>query len=210
MNTESVVKLLLLAGVIYLIVSCLNNTENFTYDLSKHDTTKPINIGLFIDDIKYVFISFEDLKKEHKDKVIAGLKENKKFANPKAPAKNENSYDMANGNYIKVPIFIVKESEVSNLTDNKTVGFKLKGEKKYRLVPVVSGVTKTDKFLFDDEDLGMIYYSNTGNNFLLVNVDGLVEHKKLLPVTFGDLKLNVFGKEKVSKDDKKYKVVMTQ
>ena len=43
-----------------------------------------------------------------------------------------------------------------------------------------------------------------------LNTDGLVEHKKLLPVTFGDLKLNVFGKEKVPKDDKKYKVVMTQ
>lgn len=210
MNNECIVKLLFLAGVIYLVLTYLNYTENFTYDLSKHDTNKPVNISLFIDDIKYVFISFEDLKKEHKDKVILGLKDNKKFANPKGPAKNENQYDLANGIYMKVPIFIVKESEISNLTDNKIVGFKLKGDKEYKLVPVVSGVTKNDEFLFDDGDLGMLYHSNIGNNYALVTSNGFIENKKLSPITFGELKLNVFSKEKVPNNDNKYKVVMTQ
>ncbi len=210
MNTESVIKLLLFIGVIYLIIQCWNYTELFTYDLSKHDVKKPVNISLFINDIKYLFISLEDLKKEHKDKVIAGLKNNQKFANPKAPAKTENSIDMANGIYMKVPIFLVKESEISNLTNNKTVSFRLKGNKEYRLTPVVSGKTKIDEYLFNDEDLSMLYYSNTGNNHLLITADGFVENKKLQPITFDDLKLYVFSKEKVSKDDKTYKVIITQ
>jgi hypothetical protein len=210
MNTECVVKILLLAGIIYLLVSCWNQTENFSYDLSKHNPSKPVNIVLFIDDIKYVFISFEDLKKEHKDKVIAGLKDNKNFINPKAPAKNENLDDLANGTYMKVPIFIVKESEVSDLTDNKIVTFKLKGDKEYKLVPVVSGTTKVDEYLFGDEELGMLYYSNTGNNQILVNSEGFLENRKLQPIGFGDLKFNVLSKERAPKDDKKYQVVITQ
>lgn len=210
MNTECFIKVLLLAGIIYLIVSCWNQTENFSYDLSKHDPEKPVNISMFINDIKYVFISFEDLKKEHKDKVIAGLKDNKNFINPKAPAKNENPDDMANGTYIKIPIFIVKESEVVDLTENKTVNFKLRGDKEYRLIPVVSGNIKTDEFLFNDDDLGMLYHSNTGNNHVLVTAEGFVQNRKLKEVSFGNLKLNVLSKDEIPKDDKKYKVVMTQ
>ena len=215
MNTECVIKLLFLIGVIYLIILYLNNTVNFKNNtkihkilsLYKHDNNKSINISLLVKDINYVFISFEDLKTEHKNKVINGLINHTNFANPKPPAKKENLDDMNNGLYIKKPIFIVKESEVSNLTDNKIVSFKVRknSDLTFRLIPVVAGITKTDQFLFFDENLGMVYYSNTGNNPILLNTDGMLKNKGIIPVTFTDLELYVFG-NKIQSEDIKYKI----
>jgi len=215
MNAECVIKLLFLIGVIYLIGSYLNNTENFENNtninkilsLYKHDYNKSLNISLLVKDINYVFISFEDLKTEHKNKVINGLINHTNFANPEPPAKKENLHDMLNGLYIKKPIFIVKESEVSNLTDNKIVSFKMRknSDLSYRLIPIVAGVTKTDEYLFFDENLGMIYYSNTGNNPIRFNTNSFLKNKGIIPVTFTDLELYVFGNE-IQSEDVKYKI----
>ena len=218
MNNNCIIKLIFLTGVIYLIISSCNCTEKFTTLNNKSDEvdTDEVDITLIIDNVEYVFISFDNLKSTPKNKVIEGLKNNINYMRPPfgSKSKAENFKTFNDGPYEKIPIFIVERKQFTQLTMGPIVSFKLikynNSNTDFKLTPIISGVVKHNEYLFDDQKSGLLYYTNSGDNHVIINNNDFKINKTLLPKKFGTLNmLNVLSNDIVTTNDN-YKVNITK
>jgi hypothetical protein len=182
MNTEDIIKFLLIIGVIYLIFNCYKSQENFSYDLTKHDADKPVDLSIFQNDIKYLFVSFIQLKDELKKAITDELVKNEAYV-----VMRENILDVPKGKLVKIPIFLVKESQLNEIADSN-MQFKLHsfGPNLFALKPIE--VDKGVYFVYHDTDLKMLYYSNSGkiSQILKINKDGFEVNKNIVEKKIGD------------------------
>ena len=134
------------------------------------------------------------------------MKNNNNFGYPSAPLAIENPGDLRTGNYIKLPIFLVKDADLNNLTNGVTTIFNLypiSDTGNYKIAPVISG---RSGLLYDDilqngnSSLEMLYSSSKGNNFVVVNsnTNTLTINKDVVNLLIDDLPLFVFSSNIVS------------
>lgn len=172
MNTECFIKSFLLIVVIFLIISCWTNKETFveidftsTSLVEKIKEYKPIELEL---NNTHVFVSFDQLKEEHKKIVIDKLKNNSDFM------VGETIQDVEKGIFYKTPVFIFDKNEVN---DNKLNFVLIPESGSYALSPVLPNKNSGEKYLYLNKELGLIYYAKTGpnNDTIHINNDGFVK-----------------------------------
>jgi hypothetical protein len=208
MNSECFIKSLMLIIVILLMLSCLQNTENFgEIDFTKIQPKKAIPINLTIGNEVYYFISYEQLiKEENKSKIIDALLKDKTFMDSR-----ENVNDVKKGNFYKTPVFLASAGQIGTLTNNEHIKFVLTAEAgSYVLTPEISGRVTADKYLFFNKESGLIYYATEGPNkdIVYINKNGLVKALKPEKASaYSDVTLHTFG---LGTDSDKFNLNITQ
>ena len=206
---EIILKIFILLGVIYLLTMCMGIQENFA-NIETLKINNPIELTMFINDVAYSFISFDQLKQIYKKMIISTFSKNKDFVDFK-----ENITNLNKGEFIKTPVFIVKTSELSQLidSDNNKLEFKLLLDSvpKYALIPVLNSKIINDKYLYYDDKLNMLYYVKEGisnsDNIIHITNDGFVKNFSIVPdPELSDLKLNNFNYNKKINEKNKIKI----
>jgi hypothetical protein len=202
---DSVIKILFLIGVLYLIYVCWTSEtrEKFTIDISNLNLEKPVSLDMYVNDIKYVFISFENLKNEYKEIIKKFLNENMEFV-----SQNENIEAIKEGKYYKMPAFIVKESQLKDFTEGNVMEFRLLNSNgEFTLIPVVNGISVSGNLMYMDTELNVLYYAyDSRRSFRLkVDKDGFVPPRSIKIATFGINDLYVISND-ISKDTIKLQI----
>ncbi len=177
---ENILKLLMLLAAIYLITSCYNcNASNSKQEKFNNiltlNTDKPVDLAMYVNDVSYSFISFDQLKDEYKKTIISALEKNNQFTN------NENLNDVKNGILIKTPVFIVKTIDVEKLVNGKQLEFIIvpNGVPNFALVPVINSNKVKGKYLYYNPVLDMLYYTKERtseiSNIINITNDGFAK-----------------------------------
>ncbi len=206
MNTECFIKSFMLIAVILLMISCLQNTENFAeIDFTKFQPKKSVAINLTLGNEVYYLVSYDQLSNANKGKIIDVLLKDSKFMDSR-----ENENDVKKGIFYKTPVFLASAGQIANLTNNAKLNFMLTAEAgAYALTPEVSGIVAADKYLFFNKDLGLAYYAKEGPNSDIVHVNKNGFRKSFgtqKSGQFSDLNLNSF----ILSDSEKLNVNISQ
>ncbi len=178
---ENILKLLLLLATIYLLTTCYNcgmvdsKQEKFNNILSLN-STKPVDLTMYVNDVSYSFISLNQLKEEYKKPIVAALEKNADFINYK-----ENIDNFKNGIMTKIPVFIVKTIDIQKFTEGKKLEFMVvpNSVPNFVLLPVINSKDIKNNYLYYDEKLDMLYYAENGvvssNDIINITNDGFVK-----------------------------------
>lgn len=210
MDTETVIKLFMILGIIYLLSVCLGDQlENFDQDIEKeleNNTKLGISVTLNIKNSAgdlYSFVSFENFKPEIKkiivtlltSKTSAGAKIYNEYLQDKEPIYNKTDLELStfvptDTTFYKTPIFLIKTAE---LTDYATGTFQFKLdreglENKYYLKPVVNGqlIKKNYVHLSTFGSINFLYHTTDVrfNDILTINSDGIIDKDKQIKTKY--------------------------
>lgn len=174
MLLERILKFSLIIMIIYLTWKCFNFNEFFA------DIMENKKVLFKSNSENYVLISFEDMKEEYQKKVVDELLKNTEFINMK-----ENTTDINNKIFYNVPLFLVKENDITKYTNNNTLSLNLNKESSdnnkdiYIFMPKVNNELKTDKYIRTNSKIDFMFYSKTNGPLLKSYTDGLVKNKYL-------------------------------
>jgi len=110
---------------------------------------------------KYSLVPFDNLKEEYKTTIKSLLTSNSAFM------KNENAERINNTNdFNKNTLFLVKDSDINNFSENVNVTFKLvdNGNSSFAMSPIINNKEQIDQYIYFDNEI--IYYFNDGNDVL--------------------------------------------
>lgn len=170
MNSECMIKSLLLFLVIFLIIKCLFNKETFVnIDLTSEKISekikkfKPVEIEI---DNDYVFVTLRQLEKDKQKLVIDKLLNDSKFMDVK-----ESKEEVEKGFFYKTPIFLVPKKEVISNNYLNFILISVSGA--YALSPKSDKILDQE-YLFYNEQLGLLYSARGGSNddIVRINQDG--------------------------------------
>jgi hypothetical protein len=170
MNSECMIKSLLLFSVIFLIIKCLFNKETFVnIDLTSEKISekikkfKPVEVEI---DNDYVFVTLRQLEKDKQKLVIDKLLNDSKFMDVK-----ESKEEVEKGFFYKTPIFLVPKKEV--ISNNKLNFILISVSGAYALSPKSDKILDQE-YLFYNEQLGLLYSARGGSNddIVRINQDG--------------------------------------
>ena len=170
MNSECMIKSLLLFLVIFLIIKCLFNKETFVnIDLTSEKISekikkfKPVEVEI---DNDYVFVTLRQLEKDKQKLVIDKLLNDSKFMDVK-----ESKEEVEKGFFYKTPIFLVPKKEV--ISNNKLNFILISVSGAYALSPKSDKILDQE-YLFYNEQLGLLYSARGGSNddIVRINQDG--------------------------------------
>ena len=168
MITECFIKSFLLISVIFLIIKCWSNNENFAdidftvnNIIEKIKNYKPFELEL---NNNYVFITFNQLKEEEKQIVIDQLKDNSNFMDIR-----EIKQQIEKGVFYKTPIFLVPKNKVNS--NNKLDFVLVNYEGVYVLSPRPNYPIQKEEFLYFNEKLGLLYSCIDGATKDLVRIN---------------------------------------
>jgi hypothetical protein len=170
MNSECMIKSLLLFLVIFLIIKCLFNKETFVnIDLTSEKISekikkfKPVEVEI---DNDYVFVTLRQLEKDKQKLVIDKLLNDSKFMDVK-----ESKEEVEKGFFYKTPIFLVPKKEVISNNYLNFILISVSGA--YALSPKSDKILDQE-YLFYNEQLGLLYSARGGSNddIVRINQDG--------------------------------------
>lgn len=161
MNTDFLIKLFILFGVIYLILECTCINEHFTYD-----TNNPVSINIKNNDDEMTFVDFSQLNDNIKNNIIDKLIKTEYLT-------KENEIEIKKGIFYKNPIFLVNKKDLSNYTNLSDTNIKfnlINDDNDFILIPIINNNIKTNQYLYSDDKLGIMYFSEHGKNKHLVKI----------------------------------------
>jgi hypothetical protein len=111
----------------------------------------------------YVFVPFNNLKLEYKNIFKNIIINNYDFM------KKENSSNVTNNNiFTKNPLVLIKDTDVSNMTENLDLKFNIEpNDQNVIFTPVINNTTINNNYVYND--YGLLYYAYNGNNILETN-----------------------------------------
>lgn len=185
MNTESIIKLFILFGTLYLFMKCLNNQENF--DVKKFNLKKPGQLTfLNTEGVGYYIVSLEQFKPKHQTKIIAHMTKNMpELVNPKF---NVNSFN-------PMPMFLVRSIDLEEYASSDVSNFYIINfEDKFAFVPKISNKPTPDEYVYIEKKHGMLCYSPTyiKDRMLIINKNDDIQPNSIKPIKIDDLTLYVF------------------
>lgn len=161
MDTNFLIKLFILFGILYLMLECTCVNEHFSYDINK-----PVTIKLKNKDDEMVFIDFSQLNDNIKNNIID------KFIKTEYLIK-ENEIEIKKGIFYKNPIFLIYKKDLSKYTNLSDTNIKfnlVNDENNFILIPIINGNIKENQYLYSDNNLGIMYFSEHGKNKHLVKI----------------------------------------
>jgi hypothetical protein len=187
MNTESIVKLFILFGTLYLFMKCLNNQENF--DAKKYNLKKPAQLTFLNNEgVSYYLVSLEQFKKNYRDKLI-------KYINEKLKDPKELKLDPAKFNFFNpMPMFLVRSIDLEKYASADVSNFYIiPFQDKFGFVPKIDNKPTPDEYVYTDKN-NMLMYSTTYNIDKMLNIDKMDELKpnSIKPLQIDDLTVYVF------------------
>ena len=126
----------------------------------------PSNTNVYFQDNnnqKYILVSFDNLKPDYKQILKNMLLSNGDFM------KHENLNGVMNDNkFTKTPLVLIKENDISKMTDNLSLTFDVVPTgSNFIFTPVINNNKVVDHYIYNDYDL--LYYAYDGNNILETN-----------------------------------------
>ena len=122
---------------------------------------------------KYIDLFLKEYEKKFAEKYLKKLKEEYKttikslLTSNSAFMKNENAERINNTNdFNKNTLFLVKDSDINNFSENVNVTFKLvdNGNSSFAMSPIINNKEQIDQYIYFDNEI--IYYFNDGNDVL--------------------------------------------
>lgn len=193
MVLEKVLKIILIIMIIYVAWRCFNMREFFT------DTLTNKKMIFTANNVKYVLISFDEMKQEYQDKIISELLSNNDYMNNK-----ENEFYVKNKKLYKTPLYLVKETEVNKYVTNNTLSFTLvkdgnqNGKDYYGFNPVINNKQINDKYIYYNYNLGLLFYGIAGGDIVHAFIDGFLKNKYLKPLNDGLYTISDTGNDIIS------------
>jgi len=187
MNTESIVKLFILFGTLYLFMKCLNKQENF--DAKKYDFKKPVQLTfLNSEGVTYYLVSLEQFKIDYRNKII-------KYINEKVKDPKELKLDPTKFNFFNpMPMFLVRSIDLEKYASTDVSNFYiLPFQDNIGFVPKINNKPTPDEYVYFDKN-NMLHYSPTYNNNKMLHIDHFDEIKpnSIKPLQIDDLTVYVF------------------
>ena len=171
MITDCFIKSFLLIFVIFLIIKCWSNNENFAnIDLLDNQISEKIKKNIPFElklNNNYVFITFDQLKKEEQQIVIDLLKDDPNFMDVR-----EMKDGVKQGIFYKTPIFLLPIDKVES--NNKLDFVLVNYEGVYVLSPRPNYPIQKEEYLYFNEKLGLLYSCIDGptKDIIRINENG--------------------------------------
>lgn len=185
MDAQNIIKTILLIGIIYLIISSLTNVSE-KFELTGFNSNLPLKLNMYDSNfVKYIFISFNQLKPEIRNLISTTLLNNKPFMDAR-----ENQDNVKNNIYYKSPLYIIKEGEYDKYADSKNnlLTYLVSDSGNYILTPEINKIKQSNKHIYNDPELNMMYYTVDARSkyIIRVNTSEFVEPKYLNLNSIGD------------------------
>jgi len=185
MNTESIVKLFILFGTLYLFIQCLKNQEDFNED--KYDFSKPVELNLMdANGVVYHLVSLEQFKQPHQKKIIDHMKIN-------MPKLVDYSINVTRFN--PMPMFLIRAIDMETYINSDIYKFKAKNVRdNYIFTPRVPSKITAGEFLYMDPLYNMIVYSPNflSSRLISVNRNDVMTPSNVKPLTIDNMNLFTF------------------
>jgi hypothetical protein len=185
MNTESIVKLFILFGTLYLFMKCLNNQEDFNED--KYDFSKPVDFNLMDGNgVSYNLVSLEQFKQPYQKNII----EHMKVAMPKLV-----DYNISVTRFNPMPMFLIRALDMETYINSEVYKFKVKNVRDgYAFTPRVPSKITAGEYLYMDPLYNMIVYSSnySSSRLITVNKNDIMTPSNVKPLAIDKLNLFTF------------------
>jgi hypothetical protein len=185
MNTESIIKLFILFGTLYLFINCLNNHEHFNEE--KYDFSKPIDLNIMdANGVGYYLFSLEQFKQPYQKKII----DNMKVTMPKLL-----DYSLDIKRFNPMPMFLIRAVDMDTYISSEVYKYKLRNlNDAYAFTPRVPGQITAGEYLYVHPQYDVIVYSPNYLSSRLVTVtkDDVIKPSNVKPMSIDSMNLFTF------------------
>jgi len=186
MNTESIIKLFILFGTLYLFMKCLEKQENF--DAKKYDFKKPAQLTILDDKgVSYNIVSLEQFNPEHQKKIINYMTKNTPgFLNTAVPVNS----------FSPMPMFLVRLIDLEKYVSTNTSNFYIAKmpENKITFMPIINDKITAGQFIYMHPMYNILCYSRTNLVSRMIHIDNYddIRPSSIKPIQIDNLDLFTF------------------